>query len=45
MLKKCKVTEHADALVLNRGWFRTFDHEYVTSYDRETIKLPYTFRL
>jgi hypothetical protein len=32
-------------LVLNRGWFRTFEHEYVSSYDRGTIKLQYTFRL
>ena len=31
-------------LVLNRGWYRTFDHEYISSFDRATIKLAYTFR-
>jgi hypothetical protein len=31
-------------LVMNRGWFRTFDHEYISSYDKGTIKLQYTFR-
>jgi hypothetical protein len=31
-------------LVLNRGWFRTFDHNYISSFDRGTIKLQYTFR-
>jgi hypothetical protein len=31
-------------LVLNRGWFKTFEHEYVSSFDRGTIKLQYTFR-
>ncbi len=31
-------------LVLNRGWFRTLDGDYVSSYDRGTVKLHYTFR-
>ena len=31
-------------LVLNRGWYRTFDHYYISSFDRATIKLAYTFR-
>jgi hypothetical protein len=31
-------------LVLNRGWYRTFDHDYISSFDRGTIKLAYTFR-
>jgi hypothetical protein len=31
-------------LVLNRGWERTFDHQYVSSFDRGTVKLQYTFR-
>lgn len=31
-------------LVLNRGWFRTYERTYVSSYDRGTIKLQYTFR-
>jgi len=31
-------------LVLNRGWFRTFDRTFVSSYDRGTVKLAYTFR-
>jgi hypothetical protein len=31
-------------LVMNRGWFRTFDHEYISSFDKGTIKLQYTFR-
>jgi hypothetical protein len=31
-------------LVLNRGWFKTYDHEYVSSFDRGTVKLQYTFR-
>ncbi len=31
-------------MVLNRGWYRTFDHRYEASYDRATIKLGYTFR-
>jgi hypothetical protein len=31
-------------LVLNRGWERTFEHDYVSSYNRGTIKLQYNFR-
>lgn len=31
-------------LVINRGWYRTFDHDYVSSFDRGSIKLQYTFR-
>jgi hypothetical protein len=31
-------------LVLNRGWFKTYEHEYVSSFDRGTIKLQYNFR-
>jgi len=31
-------------LVLNRGWYRTFEHDYLSTYDRGTIKLQYTFR-
>jgi len=31
-------------LVLNRGWFRTYERTYVSTYDRGTIKLQYTFR-
>jgi hypothetical protein len=31
-------------LVMNRGWYRTFDHNYISSFDRGTIKLQYTFR-
>lgn len=31
-------------LVLNRGWFKTYEHDYVPSFDRGTIKLQYTFR-
>ena len=31
-------------LVLNRGWLRTFEHNYVSSFDRGTAKLQYTFR-
>jgi hypothetical protein len=31
-------------LVLNRGWYRTFEHDYVSNYDRGTVKLQYTFR-
>lgn len=30
--------------VWNRGWFRTFEHDYVSSFDRGTVKLQYTFR-
>jgi hypothetical protein len=32
-------------LVMNRGWFRTFDHDFISSYDLGTVKLQYTFRL
>jgi hypothetical protein len=31
-------------LVLNRGWKRTFEQDYVSSFDRGTVKLQYTFR-
>jgi len=31
-------------LVLNRGWFREFDGSYSTSFNRESVKLQYTFR-
>lgn len=31
-------------LVINRGWYRTFDHTFESSFDRLTIKLQYTFR-
>jgi hypothetical protein len=31
-------------LVLNRGWFKTYEHDYVSSFDRGTVKLQYTFR-
>ena len=31
-------------LVLNRGWFRTYERTYVSTFDRGTIKLQYTFR-
>jgi hypothetical protein len=31
-------------LVLNRGWERTFEHDYISSYNRGTIKLQYNFR-
>jgi hypothetical protein len=31
-------------LVMNRGWFKTYEHDYVSSFDRGTIKLQYTFR-
>jgi hypothetical protein len=31
-------------LVLNRGWFRTYERSYVSTFDRGTIKLQYTFR-
>ncbi len=31
-------------LVLNRGWFKTFENDYVSIFDRGTIKLQYTFR-
>jgi hypothetical protein len=31
-------------LVMNRGWERTLDHNYISSFDKGTIKLQYTFR-
>lgn len=31
-------------IVLNRGWYRTFAHDYLSGFDRATIKLQYTFR-
>jgi hypothetical protein len=31
-------------LVLNRGWERTFEHDYVSSFNRGTAKLQYNFR-
>jgi hypothetical protein len=31
-------------LVWNRGWFRTYEHDYISSFDRGTLKLQYTFR-
>ncbi len=31
-------------LVLNRGWYRTLDHNYLSTFDRGTVKLAYTFR-
>jgi len=31
-------------VVLNRGWFKTYEHDYVPSFDRGTVKLQYTFR-
>jgi len=31
-------------IVLNRGWYRTFEHDYVSTFDRGTVKLQYTFR-
>jgi hypothetical protein len=31
-------------LVLNRGWYRTFERDYVSTFDRGTIELQYTFR-
>jgi hypothetical protein len=31
-------------LVLNRGWYRTFDHNFLSTFDRGTAKLAYTFR-
>ena len=32
-------------LVLNRGWLRTFDGGYDQTFNRESVKLQYTFRL
>ncbi len=31
-------------VVLNRGWYLTLDHGYVSTFDRATVKLAYTFR-
>lgn len=31
-------------VVMNRGWYRTFEHNYVSSFDRGTVKFQYTFR-
>ena len=31
--------------VVNRGWYRTLDGTYLSSFDRESAKLAYTFRL
>jgi len=31
-------------LVMNRGWERTFDHDFISTYDHGTVKLQYTFR-
>ncbi|MBN1569675.1 MAG: carbohydrate binding family 9 domain-containing protein [Acidobacteria bacterium] len=31
-------------LVLNRGWYKTYERDYVSSFDRGTVKLQYTFR-
>jgi hypothetical protein len=31
-------------LVMNRGWFRTFDQDFISTYDQGTVKLQYTFR-
>jgi hypothetical protein len=31
-------------LVLNRGWEKTLDSQYISSFDRGTVKLQYTFR-
>ncbi len=32
-------------VVLNRGWFRTYDNTWEGSFDRGSVKLQYTFRL
>jgi hypothetical protein len=32
-------------VVLNRGWYRTFDGRYRPDFDRGTVKLQYTFRM
>jgi hypothetical protein len=32
-------------LVLNRGWYRTFEGTYLPNFDRGSAKLQYTFRL
>jgi hypothetical protein len=31
-------------LVMNRGWERTFDHDFISTYDQGTVKLQYNFR-
>ena len=31
-------------LVMNRGWLRTFDRDFISTYDQGTVKLQYTFR-
>jgi hypothetical protein len=31
-------------VVLNRGWYRSLDREYLSIFDRGTVKLTYTFR-
>jgi hypothetical protein len=31
-------------LVMNRGWFNTFDHDLISTYDQGTVKLQYNFR-
>jgi hypothetical protein len=31
-------------LVLNRGWYKTYEQDYVSNFDRGTVKLQYTFR-
>jgi Domain of unknown function (DUF5916) len=31
-------------IVLNRGWYREFDGSYSPSFNRESVKLQYTFR-
>jgi hypothetical protein len=31
-------------LVMNRGWIRTFDQDFISTYDQGTVKLQYTFR-
>ena len=32
-------------LVMNRGWYRSFDGRYLPNYDKGSVKLQYTFRL
>jgi hypothetical protein len=31
-------------LVLNRGWEKTLEHQYLSKFDRGTVKLQYNFR-
>jgi hypothetical protein len=31
-------------VVLNRGWYRTLNRRYLSTFDRATVKLAYTFR-